>query len=116
MAAPLITTLNSSSGPTGGKTLVTLTGDGFRLPPTPPPSAAPLEPPGPTVQVLVGGRPAEDVHVIDATRLSFLTPPGEPCAASLVVRNLDDDRAPIPGEEATAPDAFTFVRVSARVV
>ena len=110
MTAPLITTLEPASGPTGGKTLVTLTGDGFRLPPAPPPSAAPLGPPSPTVQVLVGGQLAEDVRIIDATKLSFLTPRGEPGDADLVVRNLDDDGAPIPGEEATAPGAFTFVR------
>jgi len=110
MATPLITTLDPASGPTGGKTLVTITGAGFRLPPPPAPSDAPLPPPRPTVEVLVRGGPADDVCVIDSTRLSFLSPAGEPGAADLVLRNLDDDGVPIPGEEATAPGAFTFVR------
>jgi len=110
MAAPLITTLDPVSGPSGGKTLVTLTGEGFRLPPSPPLSSAPLPPPRPTVEVLVGGRLADDVRVLESTRLSFLTPAGELEAADVVVRNLDDDGAPISGEEATAAGAFTFVR------
>jgi len=62
------------------------------------------------VEVLVGGQLAEDVRIVDATRLSFLTPTGDPGPADLVVRNLDDDGAPIPGEEATAAGAYTFVR------
>ena len=110
MATPLIMNLDPASGPTGGKMLVTITGAGFRLPPSPPLSAAPLPPPRPTVEVLVGGRPTDDVRVLDSTRLSFLTPAGELGVADVVVRNLDDEGTPIPDEEATAPGVFTFVR------
>jgi hypothetical protein len=87
-----------------------VTGAGFRVPAPPSASDAPLPAPRPTVEVLVGGRLADDIRVIDAGRLSFLSPTGEPAAADLVVRNLADEGAPIPGEEATAPGAFTFVR------
>ena len=110
MATPVITTVDPASGPTGGKTLVNVTGAGFRVPAVPGPSEAPLPPPRPTVEVLVGGRLADDIRVIDATRLSFLSPAGEPGSADLTVRNLADDGSPVPGEDATLPEVFTFVR------
>ena len=97
MAAPTITSMVSATGPAGGRTLVGLQGSGFRLPPAPPPTG-PTAPPRPTVQVLVGGRAADDVRVIDAARLTFLSPPGEPGTADLTVRNLADDGQPIAGE------------------
>jgi hypothetical protein len=107
MPAPTITSLNPSSGPTGGRTLVEVEGTGFRLPPPPPPSG-PTPPPKPTVQALVGGREATDVRVRAPERLTFLSPVGDVGPADVVLRNLDDAGAPIPGEEAVLPGGFTY--------
>ena len=109
MAAPTITSLSPPTGLAGGGTLVELQGSGFRLPPAPPPKGltAPLRP---TVHVLVGGRAADDVRVIDATRLTFLSPPGDPGPADVAVRNVDDAGQPIPGEETTLAGGFAYVQ------
>jgi hypothetical protein len=108
MAAPTITSLEPASGPTGGLTLVEVTGSGFRVPPGPP-ATGPTSPPRPTVEVLVGGRRAADLRVRAPDRLSFLSPAHDAGTADVVVRNLDDDGVPIAGEEATLADAYTFV-------
>ncbi len=108
MAVPSITSVTPSSGPTGGSLLVEIDGAGFRLP-DPPPATGPTLPPLPTVRVSVGGQPARDVRVIDAGRLSCIVPPGDAGPADVLVQNLDATGAPIPGEEATAPGAFTYV-------
>lgn len=108
MAAPTITALHPTSGPTGGRTLVEVSGSGFRLPPTPP-AGGPTTALPPTVEVTVGGRRAEDVRVLTAERLTIRTPPHDAGPANVVVRNLADDGMPIPGEEATLPGGFTYV-------
>ncbi|MBN1771104.1 MAG: IPT/TIG domain-containing protein [Deltaproteobacteria bacterium] len=108
MATPSIDDLNPPSGSTGGRTLVEVTGSAFRLPP-PPPAGGPTTALPPTVEVLVGGRRAEDVRVLAADRLTFLTPAHDAGPADVVVHNLADDGAPIPGEEATLPGGFTYV-------
>jgi hypothetical protein len=108
MAAPTITSLEPASGPTGGLTLVEVTGSGFRMPPAPP-ASGPTSPPRPTVEVLVGGRRAADVRVRAPDRLSFLSPAHDAGTADVVVRNLDDDGVPIAGEEATLAGGYTFV-------
>lgn len=107
MPAPTITSLNPSSGPTGGRTLVEVEGAGFRLPPPPPPSG-PTPPPKPTVQILVGGREAADVRVRASDRLTFLSPVGDVGPADVVLRNLDDAGVPIVDEEAVLPGGFTY--------
>jgi len=109
MAAPTITSMVPATGPAGGRTLVELQGSGFRLPLAPPPTG-PTAPPRPTVHVLVGGRAADDVRVIDATRLTFLSPLGDPGPADVAVQNVDDAGQPIPGEEATRAGGFAYVQ------
>jgi hypothetical protein len=109
MAAPTIDSISPATGATGGGTLVDVLGSGFRLPP-PPPAEGLAPPVPPTMAVLVGGRPALDVDVLAADRLTFLAPPGEAGPADVVVRNLDDAGDPIAGEEATAPGAFTYAQ------
>jgi hypothetical protein len=59
--------------------------------------------------VLVGGRPAREVRVVSSHRLTCLVPPGDGGLVDVVVQNLDAAGAPIPGEEAVAPGAFTYV-------
>lgn len=107
MPTPTMTSLSPNAGPTGGQTLVEVTGTNFRLP-TPPPALGPTPPLRPSVAVLVGGRPAKDVRVRAADKLSFLTPVGEAGATDVVVRNIDDAGVPIPGEESSLPGGFLF--------
>ena len=107
MPAPTITSLTPPTGPTGGRTLVDVAGSGFRLPPPPPPSG-PTPPPAPTVQILIGGREATNVRVRASDRLTFISPIGDAGAVDVVLRNLDDDGVPIPGEEVTLAGGFTF--------
>jgi hypothetical protein len=109
MSTPIATSLAPATGPTGGLTLVELQGSGFRLPPTPP-AFGPTTTPRPTVAVLVGGRPATSVRVLASDRLSFLSPRNDAGARDVVVRNLDDDSAPIAGEETILAGGFTYFR------
>src|SRR5262245_61737827 len=107
MPAPTITSLTPPTGPTGGRTLVEIAGTGFRLPPPPPPSGT-TPPPRPTVQILVGGREATDVRVRASDRLTFISPIGDARPVDVILRNLDDDGAPIAGEEVTLANGFTY--------
>ena len=108
MAIPFITSITPSSAPTGGSLLVELAGSGFRLPDAPV-ATGPTLAPYPTVRVLVGGRPARAVRVSAADLLTCVLPPGDAGPADVLVQNLDAAGTPIPGEEATAPHAFTYV-------
>ena len=99
MSAPVVTSLKPAKGPTGGLTLVTVEGTGFRVPAA---SGAP------TVGVLVGGRPALDIRVWSPGLLTFVTPAADVGPADVVVRNVDDAGQPIPGEEAVLRSAFAY--------
>src|SRR5207247_1332813 len=92
-----ITSVTPASGPTGGSLLVEISGAGFQLP-EPPDTSGPTTPPPPTVRVLVAGRPARDVRVIAAGRLTCVIPTADPGPADIIVQNLDASGAPIPGE------------------
>jgi hypothetical protein len=107
VAVPTIDSISPATGPTGGLTLVDVVGSGFRLP-LAPPASGPTPPPRVTVEVLINGRRARDVQVLAADRLTARTPPGDAGVVDVIVRNLDDTGAPIPGEEATLPSAFTY--------
>jgi hypothetical protein len=50
------------------------------------------------------------VRVLASERLSFLTPASDVGVVDVVVRNLDDVGAPLPGEEAIFPGGFTYAR------
>jgi hypothetical protein len=60
------------------------------------------------VEILVGGREATHVRVRASDRLTFVSPIGDAGAADIVLRNLDDDGAPVPGEEVTLAGGFTY--------
>lgn len=85
-APPAITAVSPSSGPTGGGTVVTVTGTGFAA--------------GATA-ALAGGA-VVGLSVVSATNLTFATPPGTIGPATLVVANPS-------GQSATAPNAFWYV-------
>lgn len=116
MAVPTLTSVTPSSGPAGGRALVTLVGTNFRIY-TPPAyghvgAATPVY-----VQVLVGGQEAWRTEVLSDTEISFQAPPyvGDADlasfpAADVTVKNLDDAFTPIPGEEATLSGAYTYQR------
>ena len=97
-----------SVGSSGGGLLVELTGAGFR-PPPPPPSAGPTTPSSPTMAVRLGGRAARDVRVYGDDRLTCIVPPGTPGPVDVVVQNLDETGAPLPGEDAVLPRGFLYV-------
>ena len=116
-----------TEGPTAGKSLVAIYGDGFRLPPAP----APGGPSGPvqggivsaetprTVSVTFGGAEAVRVDVIRSNLLHVVTPispleavsPGYGAGSvDVVITNLDDSGDPIPGESVTVPGGWTYRR------
>ncbi len=114
-------------GPTGGRSLVEIYGDGFRLPP----AAAPDGPSGPTqaglvvapspktVSVTFGGAEALEVLVIRSNLLHVINPISPLIAAAptfgagavdVVITNLDDNGDPIGGETVTVVDGWTYRR------
>jgi IPT/TIG domain len=109
MPVPSITSVTPSFGPTGGGLLVEISGAGFQLP-VQPNASGPTTPPPPTVRVLVGGRPARDIRVLAADRLTCIIPAGDPGPADVAIQNIDASGAPIPGELLIAVHAFTYVR------
>jgi hypothetical protein len=99
MSIPSIDSISPSAGPTAGSLLVEVLGAGFQL------SAGAA----PSVRVLVGGRLAGEVRVAASRQLTCVVPPGDAGPVDVVVQNLDATGAPIPGEVAIAPSAFTYV-------
>jgi len=108
MPIPLIASINPSSGSTSGSLLVEVLGAGFQLAALPQATKT-TQPPSPTVAVFVGGRAARDVRVFSGDRLTCIVPAGDAGPVDLVIQNLDAAGAPIQGQEATAPGAFTYV-------
>lgn len=113
MAAPTITALSPTAGHTGGRTLVEIEGSNFR---TPTPQAVNARgytpPPPPSVSVTFGGVPAREIRWFSPGELWVLSPitpnPGAG-AVDVVVANIDDTGAPIPGESATLPLGYSYV-------
>jgi hypothetical protein len=99
---------------TGGQ-FVTLTGTGFQTGYPLPDINGPLPPPIPTVEVTFNGRLAQDVHVVSATSLTCMAPAGDEGAATVVLKNLDDEGAPIPGEVVTSAVIATYARADLAV-
>lgn len=109
MAVPTLTAVTPGEGHTGGRTVVELTGTGFKLPNPPAPTGKTTAPP-PSMRVLFGGRPAMNIAVTSATQLYCQTPIHDPGLVDVVVQNIDDDGVLVPTEEATLVDAYTFAR------
>ena len=109
MSIPSIANITPSSGPTAGSLLVEVLGVGFQLAALSQAYGS-TQPPSPTVGVLVGGHAARDVRVFSGERLTCIVPAGDAGPADVVVQNLDTVGFPIAGEQAIAPEAFTYVR------
>ena len=84
-APPVVTSVAPTSGPAAGGQAITITGTGFRVGAT----------------VTIGGVPATNVTVVDATTLTATTPSHAGGAADVVVTN-DDSQA------ATLSAAYTY--------
>lgn len=114
MAVPTVATVSPTSGRTGGRFLVGITGTNFKLP-VAPPAQGPVPKPPPTVRVwFIDANnvltEAERVDVVSATMLYVLVPSHDPGAVSVRVANVDAAGATVPGEVVTAANAFTFKR------
>jgi len=117
MATPTITSIAPNAGLTTGRAFVTLVGTNMRLPPPPPPSGPTSGILPVTVEVRFGDLRATKVSVRDdpanppdGTIVTCLSPPQAPGTVDVTLRNLDDDEAPIAGEEVTVAAAFTHQR------
>jgi hypothetical protein len=103
-----VTSVEPSTGSSGGGLLVEIAGAGFRLPP-PAVSSGPMASPPPTLEVHIGGHAARDVRVLGSDRLTCIVPAGTPGPADVVVQNLDEMCARLPGEKAALARGFTYV-------
>lgn len=99
-----ITSVSPNAGSTGGRYLVTITGDGFRLP-TPPAALGPTVPAPPSVQVSFGGTSAIRVDVLSSRRLVVLAPPMPAGVHAVTVTNVSDSGVVL--ESASAAASFT---------
>lgn len=111
MPLPTITSITPALGHTGGRAMAEIIGTNFRAPTAQvAPTNGPMPVAPPSVEVLFGAVPARRVAWISATRLFVETPIHDEAVVDLVVRNIDDNGAPIVGESATRVGAFTFRR------
>ncbi len=97
MAAPTLSSVTPASGPTSGGDLVRLVGLDF----------------APQLAVRFGAAPAEvvSVRVEGGVSVADVRSPAHPEAlVPVVVENLDAAGVPVPGELATLPGAYRFVR------
>ena len=108
MSIPTITAIAPTSGHTGGRTIVEIDGTGFRLPTAQAPVAGVVPEPPASVAVTFGGVPALEVRVVSSALLYVIAPIHDPGPVDVVVQNVDDTGAPIPGELATSVSGYSF--------
>lgn len=118
MAVPTITDISPSSGPTGGRTVVKITGTNFAVPPEPPDNTHWAQ----TVQVLFNGVACEQVLPYGADMVACLVPhylgdfqitnpQTNSVAVDVTLRNLDPDTGlPVSGEEVIETDGWSYTR------
>lgn len=97
MAVPVITSVSPAGGSSKGGEPVKISGAGFAE----------------NITVLFGDAPAEIIVVREeggVTVADVRTPGRTPSVVAVTVINLDSDGVPVPGEQATLPDAFEFRR------
>jgi len=97
MAVPALTGINPAAGPTSGGDLVRLVGTGF----------------APNVAILFDGASAEVLSVREEAGvwLADVRPPAHlEGAVDVLLRNLDVDGVPVPGEDALLAGAYRFLR------
>ena len=124
MGVPSVTAVSPSSGPTGGRTYVELTGTNFVVLPVPTTFPAEVLDARVSVQFrqtvvrkgvsTVVTRDATNVEVDATTHLSCLIPVGDHAendaalTADIIVKNLDEDGDPIAGETVTKLAAYSY--------
>lgn len=97
MAVPALTSINPASGPTSGGDIVRLAGTGF----------------APKVAILFDGAPAEVLSVREEAGVFLAdvrTPAHLEGTVDVLLRNLDVDGVPVPGEETVLAGAYRFLR------
>lgn len=101
MAIPTIASITPTQGPTLGDFSVGIVGTGFRMP-----TLGVTH--GNTVAVTVDGE-AVEAQVFDSTFVVILMPEHASGPIDIVVKNLDDNGAPIAGEVVTLSQGFTYL-------
>lgn len=124
MAVPTIATLAPVTGPALGRNFISITGTGFRVPPTPPAGPIASSDVQQTVRVSFDAEVVGTVEVSSSTLLRVLVPAFRGTVADsqaanipavdLTVENLDDNGVLIPGETVTSTGAYTYARTSLR--
>ena len=109
MASITISSVTPSESLTAGNIIAVVAGSGFRLPTAPPATGVvPVRPP--SVRASLGGTACPLVMVLSATEIRIVLPSRGPGAADLLVENIDDAGAAIPGEYKTLASAITYRR------
>lgn len=121
MAVPTISSFSPTSGPAGGRNLVTISGTNFLVPAAPATTGAIQAAAPRTVRVKFAAEEASTVDVVSSTTLRIQAPAyrGDPdagnhVAVAIEVTNLDSAGNPIPGETVTLAAAYTYTRASLR--
>lgn len=111
MAIPTITSITPDLGHTGGGALVEIIGTNFRVPTVQVPVAGePVPVAPPSIEVEFGGVASPKIQFISDTRIFVVTPEVDEANVDVVLRNIDDLGVPIPTEEVTATDGFSYRR------
>lgn len=107
MAVPTFFNVNPKVGPSRGKRVVHILGSNFQLPPSPPLSGL-VPVPNPSVRVLFGDTPSDEVGVLTKGLLHVVTPSHVAGLVSITIQNIDQDGVLVPGETVTVANAYTF--------
>ena len=123
MAVPTFTSVTPSSGPVGGRNVVTIVGTNFNLPPAQAATGAGVSYPD-SVIVEFDGQKSERVDVISATQLRVTVPTWRRMDVTITqqtlplvnikISNADTAGDPIAGEDVTALNAYQFKRPALR--
>ena len=109
MASIAVSSLTPPLALTSGGNFVRVDGSGFQEPFAPPPTGK-TRPLPPSMRVSFGGVPSAQVAVVSGALLYAQAPQHAPGAVDVLIENVDQNGALIPGEYKNLPGAFTYVR------
>lgn len=109
MTVPTFANILPKAGPTRARRLVQILGSGFQMPPAPA-ATGKTTTPNPSVRVLFGTVPSDDVGVVTEGMLHVLTPIHDQGAVDITIQNIDQQGNVVAGEQVTATAAYTYAR------